>query len=102
MFYYFPHLGKCLEFDKLLSLYYFQTECGCQYTESLERMIKDMTVSNTIMEKFKEHIAGAGVNLFGVDLSVRVLTTGFWPIQSVTAKGIIPQAALEAFEVFKR
>lgn len=33
-----------------------QTECGCQFTSKLEGMFKDMTVSNTIMEEFKEHI----------------------------------------------
>ncbi len=54
------------------------------------------------MEEFKEHIASTGTSLYGVDLSVRVLTTGFWPTQSANAKGIIPQAPREAFEVFKR
>lgn len=34
----------------------FQTECGCQFTSKLEGMFKDMTVSNTIMDEFKEHI----------------------------------------------
>lgn len=41
----------------------FQTECGCQFTSKLEGMFKDMTVSNTIMEEFKEHVMSSGVNL---------------------------------------
>ncbi|KOB78941.1 putative cullin 3 [Operophtera brumata] len=73
-----------------------QTECGCQFTSKLEGMFKDMTVSNTIMEEFKEH-----TNLHGVDLSVRVLTTGFWPTQSATPKCNIPTAPRNAFDVFR-
>lgn len=83
-------------------MFTLQTECGCQFTTKLEGMFKDMTVSNTIMEEFKDHITTTGISLHGVDLSVRVLTTGFWPTQSANAKGIIPQAPREAFEVFKR
>lgn len=40
----------------------FQTECGCQFTSKLEGMFKDMTVSNTIMEEFKEHVLSSGVS----------------------------------------
>ncbi|PZC82369.1 hypothetical protein B5X24_HaOG210410 [Helicoverpa armigera] len=77
------------------------TECGCQFTSKLEGMFKDMTVSNTIMEEFKEHVLSSGINLHGVDLSVRVLTTGFWPTQSATPKCNIPTAPRNAFEVFR-
>lgn len=42
-------------------LQYFQTECGCQFTSKLEGMFKDMTVSNTIMDEFKEHITKSEV-----------------------------------------
>lgn len=62
-----------------------------------------MTVSNTIMEEFKEYVnTNQGVNLYGVDLSVRVLTTGFWPTQSATPKCTIPSAPRNAFDAFKR
>lgn len=42
------------------------------------------------------------INLHGVDLSVRVLTTGFWPTQSATPKCNIPTAPRNAFDVFRR
>ena len=42
------------------------------------------------------------MNLFGVDLSVRVLTTGFWPTQSTPSKCNIPTASRNAFEAFRR
>lgn len=59
----------------------FQTECGCQFTSKLEGMFKDMTLSNTVMEEFKNHVNNNNISLNGVDLTVRILTTGFWPTQ---------------------
>nr|CAI5816815.1 unnamed protein product [Callosobruchus analis] len=41
-------------------------------------------------------------NLGGVDLFMRVLTTGFWPTQSATPKCHIPAVPLAAFECFRR
>ena len=33
-------------------------ECGCQFTSKLEGMFKDMTVSGTTMEEFRNHVTG--------------------------------------------
>merc|ERR1719479_846468 len=51
-----------------------KSECGCQFTSKLEGMFKDMTLSNTINEEFKGHISNTGLNMHGIDLTVRVLT----------------------------
>ncbi len=59
-----------------------KSECGCQFTSKLEGMFKDMTLSNTVNDEFKNHLANTAKNLNGVDLTVRVLTTGFWPGQN--------------------
>ncbi|KAJ0181848.1 hypothetical protein K1T71_002570 [Dendrolimus kikuchii] len=106
--YYKQHLAKRLLLNKSVSddseknmISKLKTECGCQFTSKLEGMFKDMTVSNTIMDEFKEHVLSSGANLHGVDLSVRVLTTGFWPTQSATPKCNIPTAPRTAFEVFR-
>lgn len=40
-----------------------------------------MTLSNTVMEEFKNHVNANNISLNGVDLTVRILTTGFWPTQ---------------------
>jgi cullin 3 len=107
--YYKNHLAKRLLLNKSVSddseknmISKLKTECGCQFTSKLEGMFKDMTVSNTIMEEFKEHISSSGTNLHGVDLSVRVLTTGFWPTHNATPNCTIPVAPRSAFEVFRR
>ena len=65
-------------------------------------MFKDMTLSNSTMEEFKSHVQQAQVDLAGVDLVVRVLTTGYWPTQSAAPKCNLPLQARTAFEVFKR
>ncbi|XP_043467188.1 cullin-3 [Leptopilina heterotoma] len=107
--YYKQHLAKRLLLNKSVSddseknmISKLKTECGCQFTSKLEGMFKDITLSNTIMDEFKEHVNTSGTNLHGVDLSVRVLTTGFWPTHSATPKCSIPQAPRDAFDAFRR
>jgi cullin 3 len=65
-------------------------------------MFKDMQVSNTIMEEFKNHISNNNISLNGVDFSLRILTTGFWPTQASTLNCTIPNAPRQAFDTFKR
>uniref|UniRef100_A0A3B5KPE0 Cullin 3b n=1 Tax=Takifugu rubripes TaxID=31033 RepID=A0A3B5KPE0_TAKRU len=79
-----------------------KTECGCQFTSKLEGMFRDMTISNTTMDEFRQHLQTTGVSPGGVDLTVRVLTTGYWPTQSATPKCNIPHSPRHAFEVFRR
>ncbi|XP_015120334.1 cullin-3 [Diachasma alloeum] len=107
--YYKQHLAKRLLLNKSVSddseknmISKLKTECGCQFTSKLEGMFKDITVSNSIMDEFKDHVLASGTNLRGVDLSVRVLTTGFWPTQSATPKCSMPPAARDAFDTFRR
>ena len=77
-----------------------KSECGCQFTSKLEGMFKDMTLSNTVNEEFRAHLANVR-NLAGVDLSVRVLTTGFWPGQNAPPPINLPRVPSQAFDVFK-
>lgn len=107
--YYKQHLAKRLLLSKSVSddseknmISKLKTECGCQFTSKLEGMFKDMSVSNTMMDEFKAHVHVSATNLYGVDLNVRVLTTGFWPTQASTPKCNIPMAPRNAFEAFRR
>lgn len=107
--YYKQHLAKRLLLNKSVSddseknmISKLKTECGCQFTSKLEGMFKDMAISNSTMEEFKSHCNNTDAQLQGVDLSVRVLTTGFWPTQSTPFKTILPIAPQKAFEVFKK
>jgi cullin 3 len=107
--YYKQHLAKRLLLNKSLSddseknmITKLKTECGCQFTSKLEGMFKDMTLSNSMMDEFKTHLTQTQKNISGVDLFCRVLTTGFWPTQTVLPKCNLPTSARFAFETFKR
>lgn len=40
------------------------------------------------------------MNLYGIDLSVRVLTTGFWPTQATSNQCNLPPFVREAYQCF--
>eukprot|EP01064_Diplonema_japonicum_P020546 TRINITY_DN300_c8_g1_i1.p1 TRINITY_DN300_c8_g1~~TRINITY_DN300_c8_g1_i1.p1 ORF type:complete len:748 (+),score=153.38 TRINITY_DN300_c8_g1_i1:27-2246(+) len=69
-----------------------KTEAGHQFTTKIEGMFNDMTVSKGNMEAFSNHIGARS----GVDLSVHVLTTGFWPFVSTACEPLSPPPAVEA------
>jgi len=73
-------------------------ECGHQYTSRLEGMFKDMDLSKTIMKTFKTFRVKGGRS-GGPELSVTVLTTGFWPIP-VSPKCILPKLTQQLADEF--
>jgi cullin 3 len=87
--YYKQHLAKRLLLGRSVSddaernmIAKLKTECGYQFTSKLEGMFTDMKLSSDTMEGFKEHVMRLDGNpLNNIDLSVYVLTTGFWPTQ---------------------
>merc|ERR1719181_1299644 len=74
-------------------------ECGYQFTSKLEGMFMDMKVSADTQDKFRDTMGGSS-KVDGIELSVHVLTTGFWPTQ-VGATCILPPQILRCCEVFK-
>jgi cullin 3 len=59
--YYKQHLAKRLLLQKSLSddaekslISKLKTECGCQFTSKIEGMFRDMELSSTIMNDYKE------------------------------------------------
>lgn len=107
--YYKQHLAKRLLLGRSVSddaernmIAKLKTECGYQFTSKLEGMFTDMKLSTDTMEAFKGYLQKAdGDILHGVDLSVHVLTTGFWPTQAA-AKCNLPPEILHCCEVFKK
>lgn len=105
--YYKQHLAKRLLLNKSVSddneknmISKLKTECGCQFTSKLEGMFKDMSLSNTVMDSFKQYNSPSS-NSNNIDLSVRVLTTGFWPLPTTTPKCNVPSIARLAYEEFR-
>ena len=52
-------------------------ECGCQFTQRLEIMFKDMKMSEELCQEFK-NTSTASDNV-EIDFAVKVLTQGHWP-----------------------
>jgi len=107
--YYKQHLAKRLLLNKSVSddaeknmISKLKTECGCQFTMKLEGMFKDMSISNSTNDDFKNHVNNSSIDLSNVDLTVRVLTTGYWPTPATNATCNIPNDPRQAFECFKR
>ncbi|BBH01100.1 cullin4 [Prunus dulcis] len=64
---------------KRLLLERLKTECGSQFTNKLEGMFKDIELSKEINESFKQSSQARTKLPSGIEMSVHVLTTGYWP-----------------------
>lgn len=89
-----------LENSEKNMVFRLKTVCGFQFTSKLEGMLRDMNISNTTMEEFRQNIQN--ISLSGVDLSVKVLSTECWPTHSAIPKCIMAAAPRHAFEVFRQ
>lgn len=111
--YYKNHLAKRLlngrsaEDAERMMITRLKTDSGFQFTSKLESMFRDIKVSETAMEAFKEQVRtekeSSGKDpLAGVDLSVSVLTTGSWPTQQQYTCTLPPQlqSCVEQFAKF--
>eukprot|EP00590_Aulacoseira_subarctica_P003713 CAMPEP_0172414624 /NCGR_PEP_ID=MMETSP1064-20121228/1267_1 /TAXON_ID=202472 /ORGANISM="Aulacoseira subarctica , Strain CCAP 1002/5" /LENGTH=805 /DNA_ID=CAMNT_0013151379 /DNA_START=42 /DNA_END=2459 /DNA_ORIENTATION=- len=107
--YYKQHLAKRLltgksaseEAEKVM-VSLLKAECGYQFTSKLEGMFNDMRISRDTRDAYKRHIKGiplAEGEGKGLDLEVDVLTTGYWPSQSVPPC-ILPAQVNEATRKF--
>ncbi|KAF5764690.1 putative cullin protein, neddylation [Helianthus annuus] len=73
-------LGKSASIDAEKSMISkLKTECGSQFTNKLEGMFKDIELSKEINESFKQSSQARSKLPSGIELSVHVLTTGYWP-----------------------
>ncbi|KAG7019515.1 Cullin-4 [Cucurbita argyrosperma subsp. argyrosperma] len=73
-------LGKSASIDAEKSMISkLKTECGSQFTNKLEGMFKDIELSKEINESFKQSSQARTKLPMGIEMSVHVLTTGYWP-----------------------
>ncbi|KAJ3026475.1 UNVERIFIED_CONTAM: hypothetical protein HDU68_005607, partial [Siphonaria sp. JEL0065] len=64
--------------------------CGVEYTQKLQRMFTDITLSNDLNKQFKEDSVKKSFSL-GVDFSIFVLTSGSWPLNGSHLSFHIPE-----------
>ena len=74
--------------------------CGAQFTSKLEGMLTDMNVSKDSQANFATWMRNSEVNL-GMECSVTVLTTGFWPTYKVDEVAL-PAELLRGIDTFTR
>ncbi|ESQ55574.1 hypothetical protein EUTSA_v10024458mg [Eutrema salsugineum] len=73
-------LGKSASIDAEKSMISkLKNECGSQFTNKLEGMFKDIELSKEINESFKQSSQARTKLPSGIEMSVHVLTTGYWP-----------------------
>eukprot|EP00746_Dinoflagellata_sp_MGD_P069962 gnl/MRDRNA2_/MRDRNA2_28620_c0_seq1.p1 gnl/MRDRNA2_/MRDRNA2_28620_c0~~gnl/MRDRNA2_/MRDRNA2_28620_c0_seq1.p1 ORF type:complete len:754 (+),score=149.93 gnl/MRDRNA2_/MRDRNA2_28620_c0_seq1:93-2354(+) len=80
-------------------------KCGAQFTSKLEGMITDLSLAADLQKDFRDHCQQLpdGRNaLGGIDFSVTVLTTGFWPSYQVADANLCVemQKAIQVFHNF--
>ena len=72
-------LGKSASIDAEKSMICkLKAECGSAFTSKLEGMFKDVDLSRDVMASFRESPHAAKISS-DVELSVHVLTQGYWP-----------------------
>ncbi|KAJ6829718.1 cullin-4 [Iris pallida] len=73
-------LGKSASIDAEKSMITkLKTECGSQFTNKLEGMFKDIELSKEINDSFRQSSQARTKLPTGIEMSVHVLTTGYWP-----------------------
>ncbi|KAI9754123.1 MAG: thiamine metabolism- protein [Chaenotheca gracillima] len=89
--YYKKHLSRRLLMGRSVSgdverqmISRMKMEVGNHFTQKLEGMFKDMTISEDLTAGFKTHIASLGQSKSQKsELGVHVLTSTFWPMESM-------------------
>ncbi|KAH6912447.1 ubiquitin-protein ligase [Coprinopsis sp. MPI-PUGE-AT-0042] len=79
--------------------------CGFEYTNKLQRMFTDMSLSKDLTDAFKDrqaHNASGGDADNDITFSVMVLGTNFWPLNPPTHEFTIPQEITQTYERFQR
>ncbi|KAL3819937.1 hypothetical protein ACJIZ3_005842 [Penstemon smallii] len=106
--FYRKKLSRRLLFDRSVSddhersiLTKLKQQCGTQFTSKMEGMITDLTLAKENQNHFQEYLNNRQVASLGMDLTVTVLTTGFWPVYKSSDLNL-PAEMVKCVEVFKK
>ncbi|KAI0366592.1 Cullin-domain-containing protein [Pilatotrama ljubarskyi] len=75
--------------------------CGFEYTNKLQRMFTDMSLSKDLTDNFKERMQQNHDDM-DITFSIMVLGTNFWPLNPPTHEFIIPQDILPTYTRFSQ
>lgn len=74
--------------------------CGSDYTNKLQRMFNDMTVSTDMHGPFKETIANSDIEPAG-DFSPFIVAEGYWPLPTFNSTFKLPEELVPTFKRFE-
>lgn len=96
-------VGKSASVDAEKSmLSKLKQECGGGFTSKLEGMFKDMELSRDINVAFKQHLNNAdGGEAANIDLTVNILTMGYWPTYTLTEVNM-PSQLVQPQQIFSK
>ncbi|KAL3634599.1 Cullin-1 [Castilleja foliolosa] len=105
--FYRKKLARRLLFDKSANdehersiLTKLKQQCGAQFTSKKEGMVTDLTLARENQASFEEYLGNNPNANPGIDLTVTVLTTGFWPSYK-TFDLNLPSEMVKCVEVFR-
>ncbi|XP_008802119.1 cullin-1 [Phoenix dactylifera] len=105
--FYRKKLARRLLFDKSANddhersiLTKLKQQCGGQFTSKMEGMVTDLTLARENQSSFEEYLNSNPQANPGIDLTVTVLTTGFWPSYKSFDLNL-PAEMVKCVEVFK-
>ncbi|TCD69043.1 hypothetical protein EIP91_009106 [Steccherinum ochraceum] len=75
--------------------------CGFEYTNKLQRMFTDMSLSKDLTDQFKERMQ-QNHDDNDINFSIMVLGTNFWPLTSQGGDFIIPADILPVYDRFSK
>ncbi|KAJ6810399.1 cullin-1-like isoform X1 [Iris pallida] len=105
--FYRKKLARRLLFDKSANddhersiLTKLKQQCGGQFTSKMEGMVTDLTLARENQSGFEEYLNNNAQANPGIDLTVTVLTTGFWPSYKSFDLNL-PAEMVKCVEVFR-
>ncbi|KAI0786858.1 Cullin-domain-containing protein [Abortiporus biennis] len=75
--------------------------CGFEYTNKLQRMFTDMSLSKDLTDSFKERMQQNHDDM-DITFSIMVLGTNFWPLNAPTNEFVIPADILPTYQRFSQ
>ncbi|THH28821.1 hypothetical protein EUX98_g5373 [Antrodiella citrinella] len=76
--------------------------CGFEYTNKLQRMFTDMSLSKDLTDQFKERMQQNHEDNSDINFSIMVLGTNFWPLTAQGGDFVIPADILPVYDRFSK
>ncbi|KAJ7258011.1 Cullin family-domain-containing protein [Mycena rebaudengoi] len=76
--------------------------CGFEYTNKLQRMFTDMSLSKDLSDSFKQRMSQMHDDAGDITFSIMGLSTNFWPLTPPTHDFLVPRELLVTYALLPR